>query len=65
MYPLDGGLIHLDPGFLIAFVATDMAGLGEGGGISDDDGSAGRITGDQPKAQKMTQHRQSYNKPLV
>lgn len=36
-------------------------------GMSDDDGSAGRITGDPPQAEKkkMTRHRQSYNKPLV
>lgn len=42
-----------------------MGGGEMGGYISDDDGSSGRITGDQPKAQKMTQHRQSYNEPLV
>lgn len=63
MYPGDGGLIHLDPELLIAFVAADMVAWG-GLGISDDDGSAGRITGDQPKAEKMTRHRQSC-KPLV
>lgn len=28
MYPGDGGLIHLDPELLIAFVAADMVGWG-------------------------------------
>lgn len=32
MYPGDGGLIHLDPELLIAFVAADMVGWGVGGG---------------------------------
>lgn len=60
-----GGPVQIlpDPGLLIAFVA---AALGGGGGGSGGNGGAGTMNGDQPKAEKMTQHRHSYNNnPLV